>query len=259
MTTTQQLRVGFVGVGTISAAIVEGLLTGPRASRYELVLSPRSADRVGELRSRFPQLQVAADNQGVLNASDVVVLAVLPQQLEAVCAALRFREDHVVASLAARWPADRVAPVVAPAHRIAQVVPLPIVRLHTGPIVMYPDVPALHDLFADLGEVIVPTSAAEAAALAIGSATMSQFFAMQAGIVEWLVAQGVDADAATSYVTSLLHGLSLESLDVSATSIRDLVEEHETPGGLNEHVRMSMESIGAFRALSAALDDLTKR
>lgn len=250
-------RIGIVGVGTIAVAIVDGLLTSPSPD-IDIVLSPRNESRVAELCERFPHLRVATDNQDVLDTCDTVILAVLPSQLPDVCAALRFRPDQVVASLAARWSADRVAPLVAPATTICQVVPLPIVRLHTGPIVMYPDVAPVRELFGRLGDVIVPDSPTEAASLAIASATMSQFFAMQATVVDWLVGRGVAADAATAYVTSLLHGLTMETIDAMPADVHALITEHETPGGLNHHVRTSLERLGAYRGLTAALDELVQ-
>ncbi|HET7900908.1 MAG TPA: NAD(P)-binding domain-containing protein, partial [Candidatus Nanopelagicales bacterium] len=103
-------RLGVVGVGTIAALLVEAIVTGPHADAVEVVLSPRSAHRAADLAGRFDRVRVAASNQDVLDASDVVLLAVLPPQVAEVCADLSFREDHVVAGLAAGWPPSVLAP-----------------------------------------------------------------------------------------------------------------------------------------------------
>ena len=65
------MRLGFVGTGTIAAAMVEGLGGGA-------VLSPRGAVVAADLSRRFPGVTVADSNQAVLDQSDMVVLAMWP-------------------------------------------------------------------------------------------------------------------------------------------------------------------------------------
>ena len=95
---------GFVGVGTMNAAIVRGIATLP-APPKSLVLSPRGAARAAELSAEFgPLVTVAKDNQAVVDASDVVFVGVLPRLGEEVLRALRFSERHTVVSLLSTMP-----------------------------------------------------------------------------------------------------------------------------------------------------------
>ena len=72
------LRCGFVGTGTMSAAMVRGLCTAnpPVAS---VAVSPRNAEKAAALAREFPgRVTIAADNQDVVERSDVVFIGVLP-------------------------------------------------------------------------------------------------------------------------------------------------------------------------------------
>src|SRR5690606_30209090 len=91
-------QLGFIGTGTITEAIVTGLLSSGEAIP-SMVVSPRTkaiADRLSTLSSR---VLVAKDNQGVIDAADTVFLAVRPDVAEGVIRELRFRSGQRVVSL----------------------------------------------------------------------------------------------------------------------------------------------------------------
>ena len=94
-------RVGFVGTGAIADAMVTGLLADPPVVA-EIVISPRNAEIAGRLAERFAAVRIAADNQGVVDGCDLLVLSIRPQVAEPVVRALRFRPDlHVLSVIAA--------------------------------------------------------------------------------------------------------------------------------------------------------------
>src|SRR3954451_13658991 len=71
-------RLGFVGVGAIAEALIAGLCAGGE-QRGTFLLSPRNAQLSKGLAERFAFVKVAADNQAVVDGSDIVFLAVTPQ------------------------------------------------------------------------------------------------------------------------------------------------------------------------------------
>jgi pyrroline-5-carboxylate reductase len=248
------MRLGFVGVGAMSAAMVEALATGPVADTVSIVLSPRNVQRSAQLAARFEQVTVVESNQAVLDASDMVFLGMLPRQVDEVCRELAFRPDHLVASVVAGLPPSQVAPHVAPATQICQMIPLPVIALHTGPIVICPAMPEVMAVFQGCGEFVTLEDESTIRILSCTSASMSTFFEYQQRVYEWTVKAGLSAEKAHTYVTSLYRGLATEAQHALPEDLAKFPAEHETPGGLNAHVRRSMIESGAFDTLEQALD-----
>lgn len=249
-----RLRVGVVGVGTIALALVEAIVSGPHSDDVDVVLSPRSRERAEGLAERYAAVRVADGNQAVLDASDVVLLAVLPPQVAEVCAALVFRPDHVVANLAAGWPPSLLGDLVAPASTLCQLIPLPMVALRTGPVALFPHVPAVADLLEGCGDVIVLDKESDLLVLNCASAVMSTCFELQTTLVGWATSKGLPAATATDYVTSLFAGLGVEGR--AAASLDGLAVAHETPGGFNEQIRRELTRAGLYSELERQLEDL---
>ena len=131
------VRLGFVGTGAITSAIVTGLNAAGLGGDTILV-SPRNAETAAALAAKFPSVTVAASNQAVLDGSDVVMLAVRPQVAAEVLSELKFRADHRVISLMAIVPLEQVRAMVVPAHTVTRAVPLPLVADCCGPTPIFP-------------------------------------------------------------------------------------------------------------------------
>ncbi len=252
----RRVRLGCVGVGAITSALVEAVLSGPHAGEVDVVLSPRSARRSAELDRRFDQVEVAPDNQSVVDSSDLVVLAVLPDQLAALCASLSFRTDQDIVSLVAGFPPSRLAAHVRPATAITQLIPLPMIALHTGPVVMCPPLPRVAWLLDGCGEVVSVENEDHLVALSCASATMSTFLAFENTVIDWLLGVGLPARQARDYAATLFQGLATETLRTELDQRAQMPQEHETPGGLNHYLRTSMTTAGTFSTLTQHLDTL---
>jgi pyrroline-5-carboxylate reductase len=248
------ISVGFIGVGAIASAIATAILDRPQPPDVEVLLSPRSSERSEALAARFAQARVMPDNQAVVDGSDIVMVAVLPDQVAETCSALRFRPDQVVVGIAAGWPPARLRPLVAPAETLGQLIPLPMIALGVGPVVLYPSIPAVESLLAGCGTLVVLEREEQVGVLSAGSAIMSSFFAFQNAAIDWVVDHGFDRSIATGYITSQLHGLASESIAMDPAELAGAVAEHETPGGLNEQVRMALTDRGMFAELADQLE-----
>jgi pyrroline-5-carboxylate reductase len=117
------VRLGFLGTGAITEAVVAGLCAAPDAPSF--LISPRNAARSRALATQFPNVRVASDNQAVLDQADTVFLAVRPQDIVAALDGLRFRREQTIISFVALLPMARLKGLVTPAERICRAVPLP--------------------------------------------------------------------------------------------------------------------------------------
>jgi pyrroline-5-carboxylate reductase len=252
------MRLGFVGAGAITTAIVTGL-NASDAGRDTILVSPRNADVSAALAAKFSNVTVAASNQAVLDGSDVVMLAIRPQVADEVLPALKFRPDHHVISLMAIIPLDKIAVLVAPARKIVRAIPLPLVADRCGPTPVYPPDPVAAALFNRLGTVIEAKSSEQFSAFSAATATMSPYFAFASEIAGWLARHDVPAGDARRYVATVFQGLANIAASMPKQSFGELAREFATRGGINEQAAAHLKETGALASLSDALDAVLKR
>ncbi|GAA4365108.1 NAD(P)-binding domain-containing protein [Nocardioides caricicola] len=243
---------GVLGVGSIAAAIVNGLCA---QDAPPVVLSPRSAGTASDLAARFETVTVAPDNQAVVDGSDVVVIAVLPGQVESVLAELTFAERHAVVSVVAGVSLEDLTTWVAPASRVARAVPLPAVARREGRTPVFPPLPEAVTLFDVLGGAIAVEDATTYEALTASSATVAAHFAFLGAIADWLVSKGLSVADARGYVAATFAGAS-ESLR-GPVDFAELIAEVATPGGLNEQFAHDLGLPPVAVALDGVLSRLT--
>ena len=94
-------RIAFIGAGNMAASLIGGLRAkGLEAARI------RASDPGEETRNRVSAehgIETFADNTQAIDGADVVVLAVKPQAMKAVCEAIRpsLKPNQLVVSIAA--------------------------------------------------------------------------------------------------------------------------------------------------------------
>ena len=102
------MKLGFIGTGALTAAIVSGLKS-VAGNSVSVLLSPRNEEIAAQLAARYPDVRIASDNQAVLDACDTVMLAVRPQIAHDVLPRLRFRPEHHLISLIATLSREEIA------------------------------------------------------------------------------------------------------------------------------------------------------
>ena len=246
------MRIGFIGTGTISAAVIEGLQSLPDAP--EIIVSPRSEAISRGLSARFAKVSRAESNAGVAKA-DIIFLGVRPIHLDEAMSGIDFGEGQIVASMVAgfglaeiraRWPKPRVC----------RVIPMPGIAHGKGPIATYPAVPEIVNLLAPLGDLFVVSDESK---LGFGGlhAFMSSYFELQRALIEVGMGTGLPEVDARRYVVSLLGMLADTAQRTPPESFARLVEEHQTKGGLNERMRAALLGRGWFDVPRAALNETT--
>jgi len=252
------MKLGFVGTGAITTAIVTGL-SSASPDQPTIRLSPRNARAASELAIRFPHVLVASSNQDVLDSSDIIVLAVRPQVAANVISELRFRPDHRVISLISTFSLANISAFVAPATKVTRAVPLPSVAHRQGPTAIYPPDRLVADLFGRLGTAIEVETENEFDALSTATATIASYFAFGDTVASWLTRHGVSHPKARDYVARIFHGLVNAAVDAPERSLRSFADEHATRGGINEQVLNYLVERGVFEDLSQALDAVLHR
>lgn len=101
LTVQKAMKYGFIGIGTLAEAIIDGLI-GTKLSVDSVIVSPRNAQVSARLAARHGVVTIASHNQAVVDNSDMVFIAVRPQVVESVLTSLKFpKGQHVVSLVAA--------------------------------------------------------------------------------------------------------------------------------------------------------------
>ena len=247
---------GVLGVGAIGAAIVTGLCENVDDAP-DVLLSPRNAGIAASLAQRFATVDVAADNQAVVDGAPVVIVCVRPQVAQAVLAELRFPADRVVVSTMAGVPVNAIQRLVAPATDVARVIPLPSVARRDGITPVHPPNATATALFDRLGETVELADVRAFDAFSASTATIAAHFAYLNTIAGWLESQEIPTPAATRYVASMFAGLAEATR--SGERFEQLAREHATQGGINEQFLNELEQNGTFEQVSLSLQRVLGR
>lgn len=122
MTTTP--RIGFLGAGKMATALARGWARAGLATADHIVAS----DPVPQARQSFATetgSRATADNREVVEAADLLVLAVKPQSMASLLKEIRpaVTTRHLVLSIAAGIPLKQLADGLGADHRLIRVMP----------------------------------------------------------------------------------------------------------------------------------------
>ena len=245
---------GFIGTGTITAAIIDGMMRS-HLSSAQVIVSPRNHALAQALAERHPHVTVAQNNQAVVDSADVLVLAVRPQDAEAVVKALSIPASKKIISLiAATSHATLGAWTGQDPTRIIRAIPLPFVAHGEGVTPVFPGDRMAEDLFNAMGKAVACDTQQEFDLFAVTSALMGTYYGLLERVTDWLVAKGLPEDKARDSLVPLFKSLSQVAHAAPHASFSELREAHSTKGGLNEQVFTDFEAKGGSEALLHALD-----
>jgi pyrroline-5-carboxylate reductase len=240
------MKIGVVGTGVIASAVVSGLA----GQGHEITVSERSAAKAAELAARFDEVSVA-DNQTVLDQSDLVFLGLMAEQAGEILGELSFHPDHQVVSLMAGAGLDEVAAMVAPAVAAAVMIPFPGIAQGGSPVMVLGNAGLIADLFAPKGnEVFALRDAAELDAWLCAQAVLSAATRMVRDTADWLAPMASDPEQGERFLRMLV-GSSLLASETGA-----LLEALNTPGGYNARLREHMTGQGMTQDLHDGLNIL---
>ena len=249
---------GFVGTGTITEAIITGVFAEPNRA-VEILVSPRNTDVAAKLAERYPSVRIASSNQEIVDAADMLFLAVRPQVAEEVIRSLRFRPDQLVVSLIAAVPEGKLVEWIGQKVDLVRAVPLPFVADRTGVTMLYPPELRTALFFSELGAAVECETQNEYDLLTAASAMMGTYFGILERATDWLASQGIPDQKARDYLISLFASLGKVSAKSAERPPGDLRREFSTRGGLNEQLFREFDQGGGSEALTSALASVLRR
>jgi len=249
---------GVIGTGHIASVLVTGMCTS-ETPPSKVLLSPRNATIGARLAERFSAVQVARDNQAVIDGCDRVFLALRTSDVRAALETMRFRKGQQVLSLMAPIDDKWLDAAVAPAGLVSRILLLHSAQLGVGPVAIYPPDDEIARLVAAIGTPV--QIAGRDALVAIWSVTalIAPTFNFAASAADWAAARGADPAVARDYAAAMIQSLGTVMSRDGAPTPTELAAGAQTPGGLNEQAMDVLAKCDWFGQIAVALDQVAAR
>ena len=249
--------IGILGTGSLAAAIVTGLCEGVDDAP-PILLSPRNAQVGARLAASYPSVQVATDNQAVVDGADTVLVC-LRQADAGLLADLTWRPEQTVVSAVAGLTAPALAEAVAPATQLARAVPIVGVATRSWSTPLRPAVPGAVAVFERTGGVLPVDDDEQFDAIFTALGTVAPIFDYLGAIEGFLRDHGLPAGGARTLlgqnVAQVVGPLGVEP----EPDFVELRREHAPPGGGNDQMATLLREAGVPQATRAALDEVFRR
>jgi pyrroline-5-carboxylate reductase len=252
-------RIALLGGGKMGEALLSGMIRAGRRAE-DLTVSERHTARAAELRERYGVATPA--NVEAVEAADVLILAVKPQDMAALLAEVgkTVRPDQLVISVAAGIPCAFLerhlgadVPVIRVMSNTAVFVDLAMSAISPGTHATPEHLKTAESLLAPVGEVIRVPESQQDAVTALSGSGPAYFF--------YLVEAMTDAGILLGLPREVAHQLIVQTAIGAATMLRDtgehpvkLREAVMSPAGTTIAAIREMENHGVRAALLAALE-----
>ena len=239
------MRIGVIGCGTIARAVVEGIVL----DGHEITVSTRSTHHSSSLAEAYENVQIA-DNQEVVDASDVLFLGLMAEIAPEVLGPLKFQKGQVAITFMAGASLEEADALVRPARATAIMMPFPGIAQGGTPIMMYGDADIVTDIFGTRNNIFPVRDADEMAAYLSAQAVLSPVARMVGDAADWLGERVSDKNQGEAFLRELV------ASNLSAIACEPLIEALNAPGGYNQRLRLHMEAQGMTKALKNGLSNM---
>lgn len=262
-----QFKVGFIGAGNMSQAIISSLLCSQILPKQNIFLSNRSEKKLKKVSGELG-VQAVSNNEELVEKSHVVVIAVKPQDIndaiEAISSA--FNEKQIVISLAAGIPLQKLKKIVPQVNNWVRVMPNTPVSIEKG-VIGYcllnesESTSALvESLFSASGvvEKVDEGEMFEALMVATSSGVGFVFEIMQYW-QEWLEEHGFTAEQSRRLTVQTFLGTSLLADGESQKSFEELQNKVASKKGVTASGLDSMRELEIERAIRYSFEKAVLR
>ncbi len=258
-------KIGFIGLGNLAQAMIKSLIESKVVSPSQIYGSNRTPGKLQKATETWG-IQAFQTNEEVVDAVDIVVIAVKPQDYASAVdpIASAFHDKQIVVSLAA-GVTMRTLKKKLPNCRIVRAVPnLPAV-IHRGVIGFLCEAndagleTVAEDLLKPLGEVIQVKDEDELETVLVSCSGGTGFvFELMTYFQEWITEHGFDEKVARGMVVETFLGAALlasESPDQSLEEIQNRVASKKgiTAAGLDSMREWEIERALRYAFEKAAL------
>ena len=252
------MNLGFIGTGKIAFSVITGICKS-KIFYKKIIISPRNKKIAQRLKRKFKKIVIAKDNQQIVDQSNWVFLSVTPSVGEKIIKDLKFKSYQTVISFISTINLSQLKKAIKVKAKIVRAIPLPPISLKKGPIPIFPPNKKVKNFFNKLGTTVEIKNELTSINFWSTSGMMAPFYELLRVMSDWLVRQGVKRDDAQKYITSLFLALSEDAVINSKKNLKYLVNESQTPKGLNEQGFKELSKAGFYKLIEKTLNSIHRR
>jgi pyrroline-5-carboxylate reductase len=253
-------KIAILGGGRIGEALLSGLLSSGWREASEIVITNRGVERVAELHERYG-VDATADNAAAIAGAGIVVVAVKPQDIDALLAQIgaHLTTEQTVVSVAAAIPTAYIEERIADGVPVVRAMPNAPATVHEGMAGICAGSHAGDDqlalaeeLLSHLGRVVrVPETWMDAITAVSGSGPA--YFALLAeAMIEAGILLGLSREISTTLVVQTMFGTAKQLRDQGMHPV-ELRESVTSPGGTTIAAIRELEQAGVRAAFLNAI------
>ena len=249
------VRLGFIGTGIITTAIVSGVCRNC-GECHKIYISPRNKKRAATLQEQFQNVTTCVSNQAVLDQSDFVFLAVMPQHAESIVESLAFTPSHTLLSLLPGIPLKEIKRWNKSVKTVVKIVLTTFITEYGGPIAFFPYYPHLEEMFLQLGmNVIGVDGEKQLEIMRVQTALTASLFVLFRNVVAWAEKNGLPEEIESRFLSKYLTGIFSKMSDTAANDIKALSEGMHS-SGMNAKFLSLIGERGGFTPWIDALEKM---
>ena len=252
------MKLGFIGTGKIASSVITGVCTS-EISFKKILVSPRNKSVAQRLKKKFTKVDIAKNNQEIIDKCDWVFLSITPSVGQKIIKEFKFKSNQTIISFISTITLAQLKKTIKVKAKIVRAIPLPPISLKKGPVPICPPNKKVRDFFNKIGTTIEIKNEKSSINFWSTSGIMAPFYELLRVMTSWLIKRGVKRDNAQQYITALFLALSEDAVANSEKDLKHLVKESQTPNGLNEQGVRELTKLDFYKKLEKTLNSLHKR
>ena len=259
-------KLAVLGAGKMGQALVAGLLASGWRKPEEITVTARTPERITYLGEKHG-VQTTLDNAGAVAGADVIVLAVKPQDVDALLSEI---SDHVspqqtVLSVVAAIPSSHIesllsedVPVVRAMPNTPSVVHEGVAGIAGGRYAEDKHVALAAEVLSHVGSVVIVPEKYLDAVTAISGSGPAYFALLAEAMIEGGILLGLSREVSTQLVVQTMLGSAklLRDEKMHPVELREMVT---SPGGTTTRAIQVLEQSGVRAAFLNAIQAAMER
>ena len=251
------MKIGFLGTGHITSSVIEGIHKS-KLKIKKIYISSRNISVAKKLNKKFKKVIVCKNNQELINMVNWIFLAVTPKVGHNILKNLNFKKKQKIISFISTINLAKLKKYTKNKN-VTRVIPLPFIGIRKGPVIICPKDKSVKIFFGKLGTTIEIKNEKISKNFWTTSSFMAPFYQMMLVNSNWLVSKGVKRKSAEDYTRELFVALSQDSIFKNKLSLKQLVSESQTPGGINAQALSELKKKKFYKIQQKVLNSILKR